>query len=291
MKKINFLLICLAVLALSPSCRRSSNTEQPTAQDSINSQLSDSLSTALAEKDSLMSLVSDISDGMTQIKEMQNIVSSSNLSSETPDKKAQLRSDMVAIQQNIQDREKRLKDLEARLSKSTNYTADMKKTIQNLKKQLEDQQNSINDLTQQLAAAHIQIKTLNSRVDSLNSVNTTVTAEKTKAQEETVRLGNEMNVCYYVIGSKAELKKYRIIETGFLKRTKIMEGDYEKSYFIKADKRSLSEIQLHNRKAQVLSKHPASSYVIVDENGQKTLKILNSTKFWELSNYLIIKVG
>ena len=36
------------------------------------------------------------------------------------------------------------------------------------------------------------------------------------------------------------MKKYNIIETSFLRKTKIMEGDFEKSYFTKADKRTLS---------------------------------------------------
>ena len=167
----------------------------------------------------------------------------------------------------------------------------MKKTIANLKSQIEEQQNTIANLTSQLAAAHIEIKNLNTRVDSLNTVNTTVSREKKQAQEESVRLNNELNVCYYVVGSKKELKKNKIIQTGFLRKTKIMEGDFERSYFTKADKRTLSLIALHSKKAEVLSKHPAGSYQIVeDANGLKSLKITDSSRFWELSNFLIVKV-
>ena len=105
-------------------------------------------------------------------------------------------------------------------------------------------------------------------------------------------LNNELNVCYYVVGSKKELKKNKIIQTGFLRKTKIMEGDFERSYFTKADKRTLSLIALHSKKADVLSKHPAGSYQIVeDANGLKSLKITDSSRFWELSNFLIVKVG
>lgn len=293
MKKTNFMLAALAAILLLPACHSNDKqTENANNQsDSINSVLSDSLATAMAERDTLMALMNDINDGMSQIKRVEGIVSQGNLSGETADKKRQLRADVVAIQQALRDRANRLDQLEARLSKSSNYNDEMKKTIKSLKQQIADQEAMINDLTQQLQAAHIAINNLNVRVDSLNTVNSNISREKTKAQEESVRLANELNTCYYVVGSKKELQSHKIIQTGFLRKTKIMEGDYAQSYFTKADKRTLSVIALHNKKAQVLSKHPAGSYSIVDEGGQKVLRILNATRFWELSNYLIVKVG
>ena len=293
MKSKSLLLAILAAPFVLPACNsgQQKTDESQQQNDSINSVLSDSLATAMAERDTLMALMNDISDGMSQIKRVENIVSQGNLSGETADKKRQLRADVVAIQQSLQERSKRLDQLEARLSKSANYNDEMKKTIKSLKQQIADQQAMITDLTQQLAAAHIVINNLNTRVDSLNTVNTAVNQEKTKAQEESVRLANQLNECYYVVGSKKELKQHKIIETGFLRHTKVMEGDFATNYFTKADKRTLSVIPLHNSKAQVLSKHPAGSYTITDEGGQKVLKILNTTRFWELSNYLVVKVG
>ena len=94
----------------------------------------------------------------------------------------------------------------------------------------------------------------------------------------------------YTDKAKKELKQQKIIETGFLRKTKVMEGDYTKSYFTKADKRTLNSIALHSKKAQVMSKHPADSYAIEDAGGQKVLHILNPNKFWELSNYLVVKI-
>lgn len=290
MKKINLFVLLIACMAMMPSCNNSNEHDATTALDSINNELNDSLATALAEKDSLMALMNDIADGMQQIKEMEDIVSAQDLSGETPDRKQQLRNDVVLIQQSIEQKKKRLNELEKRLSQSTNYSDDMKKTVESLKKQLASQESTINDLRNQLAAAHIEISHLNTRVDSLNTVNATVKQEKKKAQEEANKMANELNTCFYVIGSKKELKAHKIIETGFLRKTKIMEGDFEKSYFTKADKRTLGEIALHSNKAQVMSKHPAESYTIVDTPSGKVLKITNSTKFWEISNYLIVKV-
>ena len=290
MKKIKYLVITLVAMALMPSCSNKTEQEEATRHDSINTELNDSLATALAEKDSLMALMNDINEGMNQLKELQDVVSMPGLSGETPDRKAQLRSDMELLQKAVAQRKKRLEDLEKRLAQSQNYNDEMRKTIETLKKQLANQQSTIDDLTQQLAEAHIVINTLNTRVDSLNTVNTEVRQEKAKAQEEAVRVTNEMNTCYYAIGNKKELMNNRIIETGFLKKTKIMEGDFEKSYFTKADKRTLSTLPLHSKKAKLLSKHPAGTYQIVDEGGTKSLHITDPGRFWELSNYLIVQI-
>ena len=294
MKHISILVWLLVGLAVMPACKRANQLEQEAMrQDSINAALQDSINTANAEKDSLMQLMGDIADGMQQIKELEDIVSVNNLNGETPDRKKQLRDDIVLIQQSINKHKQRLADLERRLKQSTNYNATMQKSIDNLKAQLEDQQKTINGLTEQLAAAHIQIKNLNQSVDSLNTVTKTVTREKEAAVQETKQLTHEvdnLNTCYYVIGSKKELKANKIIETGFLRKTKILEGDFEMSYFTKADRRTLSDIPLHSNKAQLMTNHPKDSYEIVDNGNVKTLHIKDAHRFWEKSNFLVIKV-
>lgn len=294
MKKISYFVLLMIGLAVMPACQRSNKLEQESMrQDSINAALRDSINTANAEKDSLMELMGDIADGMQQIKELEDIVSVNNLSGETADRKKQLRDDIVLIQQSINKHKARLNELEKRLKQSTNYNSKMEKSIANLKLQLDEQQQTINNLTDQLAAAHIQIKNLNQSVDSLNTVNKTVTQEKEAAQQESRELAtevNNLNTCYYVIGSKKELKAHKIIESGFLRKTKILQGDYEMSYFTKADRRTLSEVPLHSHKAELMTNHPKDSYEIVDHGNVKTLRILNANRFWEKSNFLVIKV-
>ena len=294
MRKISFFVWLIIGLALMPACKRTNQLEQEAMrQDSINAALQDSINTANAERDSLMELMTDIAAGMDQIKELQDIMSVNNLSSETTDRKKQLRDDIVLIQQSVTKQKQRLAELENRLKQSTNYNTKMEKTIASLKQQLEDQQKIINSLTEQLEAAHVQIKNLNQSVDSLNTVNKNVTKEKEAAQEESRQLTHEvdnLNTCYYVIGSKKELKAHKIIESGFLRKTKILEGDFEMSYFTKADRRTLNDIPLHSNKVELLTNHPKDSYELVDHGGTKTLHILNANRFWEKSNFLVIKI-
>lgn len=291
-------LVVMAGIASMSSCKKDKAEVAKVNQDSIdNLALTDSLATIRAEKDTLAALMMEVSDGMNQILDMQNQMSVENLNSDSPDKKIQLRNNILAIQQGIVEQKQRVAQLEKRLKQSTNYSDAMKKQIASLKQQLDHQESIINSLTAQLQAAHVTIKNLNTKVDSLNTENAHVTSAynsaSARAQEETQRannLVNEMNVCYYVVGSKKELKRQKIIETGFLKKTRVMEGDFTQSYFTKADKRTLNRIALHSKKAEIMSRHPSGSYVIEDESGQKVLKITNPSRFWELSNYLVVKI-
>ena len=70
-----------------------------------------------------------------------------------------------------------------------------------------------------------------------------------------------------------------------------MPQDFEQSYFTKADKRSLLNIDLHSQKAKVLTNQPKDSYEIVEmPNGNKVLKILAPARFWNTSNFLIVEI-
>ena len=69
-----------------------------------------------------------------------------------------------------------------------------------------------------------------------------------------------------------------------------MQGDYEMSYFTKADKRTLKTIHLNSKKAKVMTNQPADSYKIEDNNGQKTLVITDPTRFWNTGNFIVIEI-
>ena len=294
MKKIMYAVGLLIGLTILPACHGNNEDDDAARrEDSLRAVMQDSINTAQAERDSLMNLMSEVSDGLVQIKELEDIISTDNLNAETPDRKQQLRNDIVLIQESITKQKKRLAEMERRLKQSTNYDEKMQKIVASLKQQLEQQQQTIDRLTKELAAAHIQIKNLNQSVDSLNTVNQQVTKEKEAVEEHNKNLTSEvdnLNNCYYVIGSKKELKQHKIIEKHFLGKTKILDGDFEMSYFTKADRRTLSEIPLHSKKAEVLTNQPKDSYEIVDRGNGKVLHITNAARFWEKSNFLVIKI-
>ena len=60
-----------------------------------------------------------------------------DINSDSPDKKIQLRNNILAIQQGIVEQKQRVAQLEKRLKQSTNYSDAMKKQIASLKQQLD----------------------------------------------------------------------------------------------------------------------------------------------------------
>lgn len=311
MRPFKHLTICLIALVAMTACHSNDNNSgKSNNTDSLlneeNTMLRDSLNMAKDYMNSLSSLVNEVSDGLTEIKQLEQIISTTNFGQEAPDKREQLRNDILLIKNSIQNRMNRLKDLEEKLTRAeatNSYNEDSKKsmlqTIANLKQQLTDQQTMINDLTIQLDNANTKIKNLNQTVDSLKVVNTNVNTENIKvkqetqkAKEEITKISNEMNECFYAIGSKNELKNHKIIETGFLRKTKVMQSsNIMQSYFTKADKRTLNEINLHSKKAKVLTNHDKQSYSIDDVGGgMKVLRIHDQNRFWQYSNYLVVQV-
>ena len=257
-----------------------------------NAQLDDSLRVALENQDSLFSLLNDITTGMDQIKSMEQLLSvSPNLSSESQSRREAIRNDMAMLQQALQNRRERLAELEARLAKSSANNSALRKTIENLKANLAEQSGTIESLRRDLASAHIEIEKLDSTVSTLTAAVDTISAAKAATDQQLTSTTNELNRIYYVFGTKSELKAHNILEGGgFLRKTKIMESDFDQSYFTTADRRELTYIPLYSKKAKIITKQPESSYDLVDDsNGQKVLKITNPDEFWKLSNYLVIQ--
>lgn len=280
----------MATIFAVSSCN--SKTNDSTAPEAVNNETAqDSLRQALADQDSLLVLLTEISEGLDNIKRMENILTqSSDLTAETPNKRRKIRDDMAAIQQSIISNRARLAELESRLNKANNNNAHLRRAITALKHQITTQVATIQSLREELAQANIMIDRLTLNNDSLNETVALTVEERDEVIQENIDLTNELNICYYALGSKKELKDHKIIETGFLRKTKIMPSDFEHDYFTVADKRQLTALPLYSHKAEVLSNHPADSYTLSKGNdGNYTLTITNPSRFWSTSNYLVVK--
>ncbi|MDE5683772.1 MAG: hypothetical protein K2I39_06120 [Muribaculaceae bacterium] len=287
MKKI-ITLALTALLIASSSCSNKKE-EELRQQQALNEATNEELRSAVADRDQLLGLVNEISSGMDQIKQLENILAV-NASNETPGQRDQIVADIAAIQQTLAQRRERLAELEKKLNSSSLTNSNLKKTISQLQSQIESQTREIETLRGNLDEAKVHIEKLNTQVDSLSTTVNNVVAERDSTDNANAELTNELNTCYYAIGNKNELKGNRIIETGFLRKTKIMESDFDQNFFTKADKRTLTQIDLNSTKAEILTNQPAGSYSIDNANGHKVLRITNPALFWSLSNYLVIKI-
>lgn len=252
---------------------------------------SDSLKVALANQDSLLILMNEISESMSQIRSVEKIVSVSNMNSESVSRREQLKSDIISIRQTLEERRAKLEELEKKFKNSSYNNSLLNKSIESLKAQIAQQEEQIATLRDELAKANIVIGELKTSVDSLNTTVSTVSEERDKAQLENANLVNEMNTVHYLVGTSKELKATGVLKNGgFLRKAKLNTAEFDMSRFTTADKRNLKTIPLYSKKAKVLTSQPADSYSITDEGGEKVLNITNPTKFWNASDYLVIQI-
>lgn len=281
----NLIIALCAATALS-ACTNKQQVEE--AQQQAKASKAE-LIAAVADRDQLLNLVGEISQDMEQIKQLENILTV-NAGAETPSQRDQIKADIAQIQKTLQERRTRLEELEKKLASSSTANASLKNTIATLRAQIDSQTEEINTLKANLDDAKMQIGELGTQVDSLQTTVSNVVAQRDSTQQQNTELTNELNLCYYAIGTKSELKENRIIETGFLRKTKLMKGDFDRNFFTVADKRTLTTINLNSDKAEILTNQPAGSYVITQVGNHKVLRITNPAAFWSLSNYLVVKI-
>ena len=169
-----------ALLALS-ACNQKNETEEAHKQ-AIADASKVELQNAVADRDQLFLLVNEISQGMDQIKDLENILTvNANAGGETPSQREQIQADIASIQKALQERREKLAELEKKLNNSTLTNNNLRSTIATLRNQIDTQSNEIESLKTILTAAKARIGELNTAVDSLNTTVTTVTAQKDEA--------------------------------------------------------------------------------------------------------------
>ena len=207
------LLAGLGALLVLGACTQKDESEEAHKQ-AIADASKVELQNAVADRDQLFLLVNEISQGMDQIKALENILTvNSTVNGETPSQREQIQADIASIQKALQERREKLAELEKKLNSSNLTNNNLRNTIATLRNQIDSQASEIETLKSSLTAANNRIGELNTAVDSLNTTVTTVTEQKDKAEQQSVDLANELNTCYYAVGSKKELKENGIIET------------------------------------------------------------------------------
>ncbi|MDE6366732.1 MAG: hypothetical protein K2L33_04015, partial [Muribaculaceae bacterium] len=239
--KIQPLLFAATAMSLTvASCTPATNNENNQSLMEISKQ---ELATALEERDQLLSLVRDVAAGIEQIKQLEGLMDRQVAGpNESARQHTRIMADIAKVRGNIEQRKAQLAALEHNLQESTINNKELTETINALRLQIDSQLEEIESLKRQLTSANEHIGTLSYTVDSLNLTVAAIADERDSARSASVRLDKELNSCYYIVASKSELKKLNIIETGFLRNTKVMKREFDKSSFIPADKRELMSL-------------------------------------------------
>lgn len=287
MKKITAIALLAAMVGVN-SCGNTKLSEE----EARNHTLDDSLQVALANADSLFSLLYDVTAGMEQITRLEKLMGT-EMTTESTTARANIAKQMEAIQKGLVDRRKRIEELEAQLANTNGGNGKLKEQIAVLRQQIDTQAAMVADLQQKLEDANIHIARLDSTIVDLNTVVDTISAAKAKTQAELDRTISDLNAVYYVIGTEKELKDHNIIEGGGLfSKPKVLPSDFDQDYMTRADRRTLTVIPLDTKKAKVMTPQPEDTYRIdKGANGMLSLVIVQPDAFWAASRFLVVKTN
>lgn len=282
MKKIIFV---AAMVAMFTSCNEGSKSVSSNNYDEI-----DSLLNIIDQKDNeindLMGTFNEIQADLALINEAEGRVNMMKDNAENNSTAENIRENMEFIQERLTENRRKIEELENKLKSSSINSAKMKEAISNLTKQLEEKNNEIESLKSQLAEKDVLIEELDNTVNTLKEENAQVKQEKENTEEIAKSQDTQLNTAWYVFGTTKELK-----EQGILDKGEVLQGNYNKNYFTKIDIRKVSVIALESKSAELLTTHPSGSYTLLkDSKGQYTLRITDSSKFWSISKYLVVKV-
>lgn len=289
MNKIIILTLALASLF---SCVSKKSAEQLQNQK-------DSLSVALAEKDSTLNSVfaslNDITTNLSTIKSRENIISSSLDNGELKKQPTtQIQEDITVIDELLKANHAELAKLKrsaAALKKANIKVKSLETLIAQMQAQIDDRDASIESLKAELKNAKIEVATLDRKVDDLNTTVKELNQTKSGLEDEVKTQTTLLNTAYYIVGSQKELLDQEIVyKSGFIGRTlKINEGRSLES-FTKIDIRNFNELFIDKKDVTLVSSHPEGSYELImdDKKVIQSLNILDKQKFWEYSKVLVI---
>lgn len=173
----------------------------------------------------------------------------------------------------------------------TTQIAALKSVIDYLNRQLALKDEQLERLKDELSASRNEnmslsreTKSLRKNVDRLE-VENSVKAQVLEKQSEMINEG------FVKIADKKTLQRDGILTSGFLKKTKLNTGNLDRTMMTAVDIRNFREITLNSKKPKILTPVPTGCYELIDDgSGRTKLRITDVSKFWSLSNMLVIQL-
>ena len=279
----------LFILAISALAITSCNQESARKASLAAQQQRDSLNQIIAQKDNeindMMTTLSDIEEGFREITEAQNRVTLAK-QGEGTNTTQRIKENFQFIQSVMKQNKELINKLKQQVRESTVKGGQLKKIIDNLTEQMEVKDKQLQALREELDLKDIHIAELDEQVADLNQNVTTLKEENTQKAQTISTQDKQLNTAWFVFGTSKELKEHNVLVKG-----KVLQGDFDKSYFTKIDIRIDKEIKLYSKSAEMLTSHPSSSYTLApDANKQYVLRITDPNLFWSTSKYLVIQV-
>lgn len=256
------------------------------------------LNQLIVQKDSVMNdaenTFSEIESTLRTIKEKRNEIALIQKEGGKSRKQAVIE-DIQMMNTLLEESNKKIADLQARLKKSGINIKAFEQRIAALNETIDSQNNEIAELKRVVEDKNVNLAKLNTKVDEMNTVIAQKVDTITNKQKQIVERTNELNTAHVAVGTYKELKEEGLLakEGGILGlgASKSIQENFDNKHFTALDIRTTKTIPLNTKKVKVISEHPANSYSLVEENGLIAfLQIDNPAEFWKISKYAVIEL-
>lgn len=289
MKKI-LLALGLIVMVVAYGCGKKEMEQKLVNQKAIQDSVQAALDAKNAELEGLFEQLNSIESDLDIVTNKYSDVSTlKNTGGEiSGDRRSKITSQIQDINEILAQNKQKISELTSKLQKSNNNNKQLTAFIEKLQARIAEQEEELQLMTTELQKKNITIAGLNKNVEELTNQN----REK---DEHILRVEDERNTVYYIIGTKQQLRDKGIISQsgGFLgigKKTNIA-SDSDLSNYTKIDARRIKHIILPGHKTQILTSHPSSSYTLEGGADKATaLDITDVSAFWAKSKFLVILV-
>ena len=270
----------VVVLLMLTACGKNSKQEEERQKELTELQ---SLRTQVAEQDSLINMVIQ---NFAQIQQLEGMITLDSNSEVPQSQRGKIEDNLRLINEKLESNRQTIDLLNKKLAQSGNKNSSLQRTIGTLQEQLNAKNAEILDLTEELKRKNYAIGVLDSMVTDLSNNVENLSKTSAAQQAELERQDAALNTVRYCIGTSRDLKDMNIIRNGEV----VTEG-YQSDYFTQIDLRKVTSIPLYEKKAELKTKHPKSSYKLVKgEDKMLTLEITNPREFWSLSKILVIQI-
>lgn len=285
---VAFLCVSLSLASITfttlPSC---ADEQAQKERDSLRSELQ-LQQVQIEEMNSVMSELATVIDSVSSAPNRLSIINNDGKRLS----KGEMKQAMIEIGEMLSRQRAQIVLLKDSLSANSTKNAKMLSVIEFLNSEIASKEQTISELQAELAKKNVDISNLTDKVSTLNK-NVEDLTTKTEIQEQALQAQDEiLNECFVMIGTKKELTAAGLLKkTNIFSKKKLDMSSISSDSFSKVDIRYFTEVTIDSKKVKILSPMPEGSYQLNTRGSQTTLIITDPTKFWSISNYLIVQTN
>jgi hypothetical protein len=285
----------LAVFAVVTITRENKHVAEKTEAQLVNENLIGIVEHRDSVINELVQTFNEIEQDMNIVREKEDLLALSADNPEFPeDMRERIVSEIREMNALLEENKAKVISLNKRLKKSGIQIAALEDKIGLLEASIQRRDSSIQvlkmeltDQDYQLAELYIVLDSLDTAVDERDS--TIQFKEEVISQNEA-----ELDKAFLASGNFKELQEIGVVskEGGFLGlgKNKVVPADLTDSFFSQISISETARIDVHAKKAELISAHPEDSYQVVSNDSiVEYIEITQPEKFWKKTRYAVVE--